>query len=130
MAIVTDRTKKKFRKKFKKKIDRSTIRKLWKDWVDIMILEPLIEKGEVMLDKRCKLEVVGVPIHMKKGIKSLASKGMSPMKEPRKGWIYDIRMIEPRFKSLLMFDANKKFKKALIDKLENTHKHYRREHVN
>jgi len=135
MAGVVGRIKKRFRKRHKKTVGRDKIRKVWKDYVDIMIIEPLVAKGRVQVDKRFGLEVVGKRLAEDKRNLALitnAAKGNGPtIKIPRRGFTYRIRMVEDRFKQgLLIYEPDKRIKKAVRESLENTNTYYRIENVN
>ena len=137
MPEVVARIKKRFRKKNKKTVSKSKIRQVWRDYVDIMIIEPLIGKGKVQIDKKFSLEIVGRPLHEDKRKMRLLTKGLIAVKgvgikevgqlnQTRRGFTYSIVMKEERFKEgMLMYDADEKIKKAVHKALCNTNKYYR-----
>ena len=136
MPEVVGRIKKRFRKKLKKTVQKSKIREVWRDYVDIMIIEPLIEKGKVQIDKRFSLEIVGKPITEDKRKVRLLTQGLIATKagvkqvgklnQTRKDFTYRIVMTESRFKEgVLMYDADPRIRKAVTDALCNTSKYYR-----
>ncbi len=133
MAGVIARIKKRFRKKLKKTVSRSKIRQVWKDYVDIEITEKLVEKGKVQIDKKFSLEIVGRRLIDDKKRMNLLTNGVGKKKlsQTRHGYTYRIAMAEERFKEgVLMFDADKRIKKAMNYALENTNRYYRIENVN
>lgn len=131
MAVITDRLKKRHRSKFGKKIDRSKIREVWKDWVEIMIIEPLLSKGKVKLDAGCTLEVVCTKAIHRKGAKNLYMNGNLIGVPNRKGEVYWIKMTDTNFKDgVLMFEPSQRIKDKLKEILVNTNKYYRTEDGN
>jgi len=137
MPEVVARIKKRFRKTNKKTVSKSKIREVWRDWVDIMIIEQLVEKGKVQIDKHFSLEIVGKRlVDDKKKMRLLTDgliakrgvgiKKVGKLNQTRKGFTYSIVMKENRFKEgVLMFDADKKIRKAVHEALCNTSKYYR-----
>lgn len=137
MPEVVGRIKKRFRKKYKKTVNKKKIWNVWRDYVDIMIIETLIEKGKVQIDKKFSLEVVGQRLVDDKKKMRLLSLGLMATKgrgareakklnQHRRGFTYKIVMTESRFKEgVLMYDADYKIRKAVSDALNNTNKYYR-----
>lgn len=142
MPEVVGRIKKRLRKKSKKTVSRRKIRAVWREFIDIMVIEPLIEKGKVMVDKQLQLEIVGRRLVDDKRKMNLLTKGLmlkrgkgiveaEKLNNARKGFTYRIAMKEERFKEgVLMFDADKRIVKAVCDSLNNTNRYYRIENVN
>lgn len=143
MSVMTARIKRKFRKKYKKTISKSKIIEVWKDYVEIAIKDELIKKGKVQIDKHFSLEIVGMRLVDDKKRLALQKNGLVLMKgggvrkatervqSTRDGFTYKIEMTEPRFKEgLLIFEADKKIKQAMVDSLQNTNKYYRIKDVN
>jgi len=137
MAVLTARIKKRFRKKYKKTVTKNKIREVWKDWVDIMITDTLIEKGKVQVDKGFSLEIVGrrlVEDKRKMALIQNMVKGGGPkltQLATRKEFTYRIVMKEGRFKEgILIYNADRKIKKKVIHALEHTNRYYRIENVN
>ena len=136
MPEVVSRIKKRFRKTNKKTVSKSKIRKVWRDYVDIMIIEPLIDKGKVQIDKHFSLEIVGKRLVDDKNKMRLLTNGkigtrsgvkdVGKLNQTRKQFTYKIVMTENRFKEgVLMYDADKKISKAVHNALCNTTKYYR-----
>jgi len=136
MPEVVARIKKRLRKTNKKTVSKKKIREVWRDWVDIMIIEQLVEKGKVQVDKSFSLEIVGKRlVEDKRKMRLLADgliatksgiKEVGKLNQTRKGFTYSIVMKENRFKEgVLMFDADPKIRKAVHEALCNTSKYYR-----
>lgn len=137
MAEMTARIKKRFRKKYKKTVTKNKIREIWKDWVEIMIIEPLVQKGKVQIDRGFSLEIVGkrlVDDKRKIALIQNMANGGGPTLKPiatRKEFTYRIVMKEDRFKEgILIFEPDKKIRQKVRHALENTNRYYRIENVN
>lgn len=125
MKTVTRRSRKRLRVKTKKKVSLADVRKIYKDFVEISIVERLIKYGKVQVDKNFALEIVG-----KKAIKIIALKkggiastaNINPM---RKGLTYKIVLTDTNFKGHLIYIANPAIKKAVHKALMETNNYYR-----
>jgi hypothetical protein len=137
MKVIRKRAKKAIRKRFKKNIKLSKVDDVWRDWLDIMIVEPLLRGQKVQLDKHFSLEITGKLLSDDKRALSLMSKGYiasgngrtkkaDKMNRTRMGVIYGIRMTETRFKEgQLIFTAHPSIKKRVNEALNNTNTYYR-----
>lgn len=136
MPLIRARGRKKMRKKYKKTIKLSKVDEVWNDWVEIMIVKPLLEKGEVMLDKKAKLQIVGRRTINNKRAFDLLSRGLmarqnggvkkaTKINPLREDYTYKIELIEPRFKEgTLIFHADQRIKSRLHKILTTTNKYY------
>lgn len=134
MTVLTTRIKKRIRKKFKKTVSKRKIREVWKDYVDIMIIDPLIEKGKVQIDKHFSLEIVGTRIVDDIKLFNLLSQNREKdnNKLPsRRGICFQVKMIESRFKEgMLKFEPDARMAKRIKEAVQSTNKYYKIENVN
>jgi len=125
------------RKRYKKKIGLSKVDKVWKDWVELMIVDPLIKSGSVQVDKHLSFEIVGKRIiddnkafgMMSKGLMSMPNgrlKKITGLNETRKGIKYSIVMTDGLFREgKLSFVADNEIKKKVSEALRKTNNYYR-----
>jgi len=124
------------RKRYKKRIELSKVDEVWKDWVEIMIVEPLLKGHKVNIDKHCTLEIVGSRVIDNKKVFNLLSNGIMvqgrmvkkaiKLNQTRKGLTYRIEMIDNNFKEgKLLFTAAPYIKKRVNESLKNTNTYYR-----
>jgi hypothetical protein len=137
MPAVRKRCKKIVRKRYKKTIKLSKVDAVWKDWVEIMIIEPLIKDGKVQVDKNFSLEIVGRRVIdderafnlFKNGLIAIRGGGVKKsgmMNRTRDGLIYRIVAEDKKFKNgKLIFEALPKIKKRVSEAFKNTNTYYR-----
>lgn len=130
------RIKKRMRKKHKKTVALSKVDKLWKEYVQYGLIEELIKKGKVQVDKNFSIEIVGQkltdnPRLMEIFKRGIGSKGslITPtanLHKGRQGYVYSIVVEDKNFKEgKLMFDADPAIKKAVFTALATTSNYYR-----
>jgi len=129
--------KKAIRVRFKKSISLSKVDAVWKDWVEYMIVQPLLKGEKVQLDKHFSLEVVGQRIIDNKKAFNLMSRGYVALSgggikkaelndTTRYGLTYAIEMTETRFKEgKLIFTADQKIRERVSRALKTTNTYYR-----
>lgn len=137
MTKIRRRCKKMVRKRYKKTIGLKKVDAVWKDWVEYMIVRPLIKNGFVQVDKKMSLEIVGKKVVKSKNIHNLLSHGImvmpngmikkvGQMNRLRSGIVYRIEMTDKNFKEgKLIFTADKRIKRKVRDELMNTNTYYR-----
>lgn len=129
-AHFTKITKRRFKKKFKKEISATEINKIWKDFVQYGIIRNVLKGNCVRIDKHSTIQVVGVPVTEDKPFMNLMKNGRilrqngtirkADQLGKRKEFKYSFEYKNSLAKNKIIFKADKKFKKQLIDTLNNT----------
>lgn len=127
MASVCKRARTKLRVKHAKRTNKSFIRELWKDYIELSLTPMLIKNGKVQIDKNASIEIVG-----KRQIKLIRLKRNGALSSTttenklRAGIVYDIVYEDKTHKGgKLIFTASKNIKKAVSEALMNTNTYYR-----
>lgn len=126
MRIIRRRARKKLRVKHGVKIKLSEVDKIWKDYVNLAIIKPLIKFGKVQIDKNTSIEIVGKKtlkiINLKKGGKASTSN----VNSRRPGLTYKVVYFDSNYKrGALVFTASPIIKKSVNEALLNTNIYYR-----
>lgn len=111
----------------KKKVKLSQVADVWKDFVQIEIVNELIKHGKVQIDKNIKMEIVGKraikPILIKKTGKIQSTTKANPM---RSGIIYKLTYTDSTFKNgKLIFTATPDIKLQISKALMTTSNYYK-----
>lgn len=126
MKIIRRRARKKLRVKHGVKIKLSDVDKIWKDYVNLAVIAPLVKSGKVQIDNNTSIEIVGKKvikvINLKKGGKASTS-NFNPR---RPGLTYKIVYTDLNHKKgALIFTASPMIKKTVNEALLNTNNYYR-----
>lgn len=76
-VIVRDNIKLKLKKKHKLKITDGKINRVWKDWIEDQIINPLSVGTIVNIDDNSRIWVKAIPVYKNKRAMSLRSKGLA-----------------------------------------------------
>lgn len=129
------------RKKHKKTISLSTLDAVWKNWVELAVIRPLIKYGYVQVDDNFRIEIVGKRVIDDVRVVKLMTNGMvvgrnglkmEPKKfgNNRQGLIYKIVVTDKSYKGQLIFKANRNLSKRVSEHLINSQQLYRIANVN
>ena len=136
MPVLRKRAKDMMRKKHGKKVSLTKLDKVWKEYVQYGIIKPLLKYGKVNIDDNFSIEIVGRRVETDKRVASMYMKGVVINKKGykseaqilsrnRHGVLYKIVAEDKSYKGKLVFDADKKLKKAVKEQLINTQQYYR-----
>lgn len=128
-------TKKRFRKKFKKGISAREINKICKDWIQLYIIDNVLDGQKVKIDKHSSIRVIGRPVLEDENFKSLIRKGKIMNRGgvlvddnrslKRKDYKYKIVYENKLAKNkALYFKASASFSKQVHQSLINTNQYY------
>lgn len=136
MPLVRRRAKKMMRKKFKKTIKLSDVDKVWNDYVELGIIQPLIKYGFVNVDDRMSFKIVGKSVVNRPEIAGMFERGVSVRKGGlvtdttnitlnRSGIIYKIVLTDTNCKNgELIFKPHKEFAKKVHYHIKNNNPYY------
>jgi len=115
---VKARIKKQYRQKFKKSVTLSEIDKIWKAYLEEVVIKPLLRGNKVVVIDGFTVEVVG-----RRGQKRMRWLKDNPMKP---GLVYTIECNNINFKNgKLFFKADAKIRERLKYLLRNTGQYFR-----
>ena len=136
MPLVRQRAKKLMRKKFKKTIKLSDVDKVWNDYVEFGILQPLLKYGIVNVDDRMMFRIVGKSIIDRPELAAMFERGVTIRKGGlvtdttnlnlnRNGIIYKIVLIDKNHKGgELIFQPHKEFAKKVHYHIKHNNPYY------
>lgn len=131
MPTLRRRAKKLMRKRHKKTISLSEVNKIWKEYVEYAIIKQVLYRGIAEIDNNFSVELVGkkYPPRLLKLLEKGWQVGKTGIKPAelwnRMGYIYKLRVVDKQCKGQIVFEADPKFKKRVVDKLKNTTQYYR-----
>jgi len=136
MPVLRKRCKAMMRKKYGKTVSLSTLDKVFKDWVEHAVVRPLIEYGQVQIDERTRMEIVGKKIVNDNKAFELLSNGRAVTRSgrfieskklsSRNDVIYKIKFKDDNYKKgQLIYESNKSLSKRVSEHLNNTKQYYR-----
>lgn len=133
-AELCKRASKLMRKKYKKTLKPSEARKIWADYCEYAIIQPLLEFGRVSIDEHTTMEILGTRFENNNKLLALMSKGLNkkgivkkavPFNPTRFGVSYKIILTDTHYRGVTVFKANEKLKERVKDRLNNTQTYYR-----
>ena len=126
MCIIRRRAKKAVKKRHKKSIKLSDVDKIWAEYVEYAIIRDVIKYGYSDIEGHFRTEIVGREVAKDKKIISLLIKGLNIGKNGLRTatkwkdskYIYKIKVIDKNCKGVLIFEADKKFRKRVAQRLK------------
>lgn len=126
------RAKKIVKQRHGKIIKKSDVDKVWKDYCEYGIIQPLLKYGIVEIDKNFSIEIVGKRIIDDPRVFNMFKNGIGlhkkigQMATNRPGLFYKIKVTDNNYKNgKLIFEANPKLSKRVHEELKNTTNYYR-----
>lgn len=135
--VLRKRAKVMMRKKHKKTVNLTKLDKVWNEFVEYGIIQPLLKFGKVHVDDNFSVEIVGRRVENDKRLTAMVMNGMviskkgfkteaKELNRSRRGVVYKIVVEDKSYKSgQLIFEANKKLSKRVKEQLINTQQYYR-----
>ncbi len=128
--------KKMMRRKYKKTIKLSDVDRIWLDYVEYAIVEPLLKYGKVEVDNNITIEIVGKTVENHLPSRNLAAKGkyvkgnyigsIEKVNYKRLGIVYSVQFTDKSHKGgKLVFETDAKLKKRISEHLFNSFQPYR-----
>ena len=128
------RAAKTVRTKHKKSVKMDDARRVWDDYCEFGIIRPLLKYGNVKIDERTSIEIVGKRFEDDPKLLGLMAKGLNvngvirdavKFDDNRYGVKYKIVFTDRNYKGSLIFTASSKLKKRVHEELKNTQTNYR-----
>lgn len=126
MPIIRRRAKLAVKKKHGKKIKLSDVDKVWKDYVEYAIIRPLLYRSIANIEDHFSVHLIGKP-YSERLLKILAqgyNVGRFGLKLAdkwnRRGLIYKLSFVDKKVKGQIIFEADAKFKKRVVEKLNGS----------
>lgn len=123
------------RKKYKKHISLAGFDKLFRDYVEIKIIKPMIEYGFVEIDRSFKMEISGKrledsPVAYRMLSRGLAIRGtmIAPARNinmNRLGFVYSINFLQNDYKGKMIFKSDSKLAKRVSTHLRESNQYYK-----
>ena len=136
MPLIRKRVKKIMRKRFKKTIKLSDVDKVWNDYVEFGIIQPLLKYGTVNVDDRMMFKIVGKSVVNRPELAAMFERGVSIRKGGlvadttninlnRNGIIYKIVLVDKNHKGgELIFQPHKEFAKKVHYHIKHNNPYY------
>lgn len=129
------KAKRLMRKRYKKTISKREVDRIWKNYCEYGIIQPLLKYGNVQIGNDFGMEIVGKRIENSKlfGLfsKGLAIKGGMVVEQmnissDRMGIVYGIKITDSSYKhGKLVFEADKNLKKRVHNSVKSIVNNYR-----
>jgi len=109
-------------------------RRIWDDYCEFGIIRPLLKYGNVKIDERTSMEILGTRFEDDPKLLALMAKGLNSkgivkkavkFDDNRYGVKYKIVYIDKNYKGEIIFTACKRLKSRVHEELKNTQTNYR-----
>lgn len=136
IPVLRKRCKAMMKKKYGKSVKLSLLDKVWGDWVEYAVVKPLIQYGQVQIDEKTRMEIVGRRIINDPKAFDLISNGRVVTRKGRfieakelshrKDINYKIIFKDDNYKKgQLIYESDRKLSKRISEHLSTTQQYYR-----